>query len=92
MQDVRTGTASAEFGTVIVLYLLSSRPDRRGVYSWSHVIAAATLNRPADVIGFADMLSRYAASLREVADELVIAQQQDQTRVEADLKGAGREG
>ena len=38
--------------------------------------AKATLNRPSDVITLADMLAGYASRLREVADELVIAQQQ----------------
>ena len=78
--DVRTGTVSAEFETAIVQYPLSSRPDHRGVYAWSHMTVEATLNRPSDVIGIADMLSGYAARLREIADGLVIAQQQDRAR------------
>jgi len=42
--------------------------------AWSHSTAKATLNRPSGVIAFADMLSGYAARLRQAADELVIAQ------------------
>lgn len=50
------------------------------MYAWSHMTVEATLNRRSDVIGIADMLSGYAARLREIADGLVIAQQQDRAR------------
>ena len=89
--DVRTGTVSAEFQRAIVQYPLSSRPDRRGVYAWSHMTVEATLNRPSDVIGIADMLSGYTARLRELADELVIAQQQDRAR-RRPAPGCGADG
>ena len=88
--DVRTGTVSAEFQTAIVQYPPSSRPDHRGVYAWSHVTVEATLNRPSDVIGIADMLTGYARRLRELADELVIAQQDRARRRPA--PGCGADG
>ena len=90
--EVRTGVVDVEFAAAIVQYPLSTRPDRRDVYAWGHLTATVTMNRPSDVNALADMLVGYAARLRTVADELVVAQQQDRVRVEADLKDAGREG
>ena len=90
--EVRTGVFDVEFAAAIVQYPLSTRPDRRDVYAWGHLTATVTMNQPSDVNALADMLTGYACRLREVADELVTAQQQDRVRVEADLKNAGREG
>jgi hypothetical protein len=90
--EVRTGLVEVEWETVIVQYPLSARPEKRDVYADAHMMAAVTMTRPADVVRFADMLTGYAVRLRELADELVIAQQQDRARVEADPKDAGREG
>ena len=88
--DVRTGTVSAEFETAIVQYPLSSSPDHRGVYAWSHLMATPTLNHPSDAVAFADMLTGYARRLRELADELVIAQQDRARRRPA--PGCGADG
>lgn len=89
--DVRTGLVDVEFETVISQYPFASKPEKRAVYAWCHMSASVTMNRPPDVVAFADMLTGYVRRLREVAEELVIAQQQNQVRVEADLKDAGRE-
>ena len=90
--DVRTGRVTVRFVTGIVQYPADPDPDRRHVLAWSHMTARVQMARPSDVVAFADMLTDYAGRLREVADELVIAQQQEQARVEADLKNASREG
>ena len=40
------------------------------MHVWADLAAVGRLMRPADVIAFADSLTRYANRLREVADEL----------------------
>ncbi len=87
--DVRTGPVMVQCVTAMTQYPADPDP---GVFAWSHVMATVKMRRPSDVIAFADMLTAYARRLREVADELVVAQQQDRARVEAGLKDAGREG
>jgi len=78
---------------VTVQYPHAGQPETRSAYVLTHLEARGLLMRPADVIALAATLTGYAARLREVADELVIAQQHDRARVvEADRKGADREG
>ncbi len=88
--EVRTGLVEVECETSIVQYPLRSRPEKRRVYADAHMMAAVTMHRPCDVMAFADMLTGYASRLRELADELVIAPQQDRARFEAE-KLAGQE-
>lgn len=89
--DVLTGPVKVQCVTAMTQYQARSDPGRRQIFAWSHIAADVTMARPADVLAFADMLTSYASRLREVADELVIAQQQDRARFEADRKDADRE-
>ena len=89
--DALTGPVKVQFVTALTQYPKADAPAGRHVHAWSHMMATVTMSQPSDVTAFADMLTGYAARLRAVADELVIAQQQDRARVEADLKNAGRE-
>ncbi len=82
---VMVASASAEldvdFQAVTVQYPFAGQPETRSVYVLTHLEATGRLMRPTDVIALADTLTGYAARLREVADELVIAQQQDRARL-----------
>jgi hypothetical protein len=91
--DVLTGPVKVQEVAAMTQYPAHADPGKRNIFVWSHMAAEATMNQPSDVIALADMLTGHAARPREVADDLVIAQQQHRDRVvEADLKDADREG
>ncbi|QMU78874.1 hypothetical protein GXW83_27410 [Streptacidiphilus sp. PB12-B1b] len=96
--DVLTGPVKLQCVTAMTQYPKARTPAGSRVFAWSHITADVTMARPSDLRGFADMLSGYAARLREVADELGVAQAQDRERerertqaVETDARDAGRE-
>ena len=72
---VPTEPVRLQFITAIPQYPVATDPAKRHVFAWSHVSGKATINRPWDVVASADMLTCYAAGLRQTADEMVIAQQ-----------------
>ena len=59
----------------------------------TQMVAHVSMGKPSDVHAFADMLVGYAGRLREVAEELAIAQEAGRARVlEAGLDKAVQEG
>ena len=91
--DVLTGLVKVQCVTAMTQYPKDPDPASRHVFAWSHVSASVRMRQPSDVIAFADMLTGYAGRLREVAEELAIAQEAGRARVlEAGLDKAVQEG